>query len=194
MENGEDFWVQYYNGSAWQTVASYARGTSFNNNTWYVATVTIPRTSYTFPTNAKIRFLCDASDNNDDVYIDQITWRGLASANVQPNRIAVVADAPDRGNDAARLGLNPDGLSLSQNRPNPFAGRTTISFALPTESPVNLSVYDVTGRQVITLVDGTQSAGLHSVELDSRILTPGVYFYRLVADGEAVQRKMVILQ
>ena len=193
MENGEDFWVQYYNGSAWQTVASYARGNSFNNNTWYVATVTIPRASYTFPTNAKIRFLCDASDNNDDVYIDQITWRGLTSAGASPSRIAEAGLAPDRG-DVARLGLDPTELSLSQNRPNPVDSRTTISFSLPAEAAVNLSVYDVTGRQVLTLVDGTQGAGLHTVELESRILTPGVYFYRLVADGEAMQRKMVILQ
>ncbi len=195
METGENFWVQYYNGSAWQTVANYVAGTSFNNATFYVTTVTIPRSTYTFPTNARIRFMCDASDNNDDVYIDQITWRGLTTSSAEPLRIVALGEADDRGDDdAARLGLDADGLSLAQNRPNPFHGRTTISFSLPEEASVHLSVYDVTGRRVMTLVDGTQPAGVHSVEMDSRILNPGVYFYRLVAAGESVQRKMVILE
>jgi len=195
METGENFWVQYYNGSAWQTVANYVAGTSFNNATFYVTTVTIPRSTYTFPTNARIRFMCDASDNNDDVYIDQITWRGLTTSSAEPLRIVALGEADDRGDDdAARLGLDADGLSLAQNRPNPFHGRTTISFSLPEEASVRLSVYDVTGRRVMTLVDGTQPAGVHSVEMDSRILNPGVYFYRLVAAGESVQRKMVILE
>ncbi len=195
MENGENFWVQYYNGSAWQTVANFVAGTSFSNNTFYVTTVTIPRSTYTFPTNARIRFMCDASANNDDVYIDQITWRGLTTASAEPLRIVALGEADDRGDDdAARLGLDADGLSLAQNRPNPFHGRTTISFSLPEEASVDLSVYDVAGRRVLTLVDGTQPAGVHSVEMDSRILNPGVYFYRLVAAGESVQRKMVILQ
>ncbi|MCA9727710.1 MAG: PKD domain-containing protein, partial [Candidatus Eisenbacteria bacterium] len=83
MENGEDFWVQYYNGSAWVTVAAYVAGSTFSNNTFYVTTVSIPRSSYNFPTNAKLRFMCDASNNSDDVYIDAITWRGSVLA-VQP--------------------------------------------------------------------------------------------------------------
>jgi serine protease len=77
MESGEDFWVQYYNGSSWQTVATYARGTDFNNNTFYNKVVPISSSQYNFPTNAKLRFMCDASGNSDDVYIDEIEFRGL---------------------------------------------------------------------------------------------------------------------
>lgn len=73
MENGEDFWVQFWDGSTWQTVQAYVRGTHFNNNTFYQATVTIDEASYNFPTDMKIRFRCDASSNADDVYIDEIT-------------------------------------------------------------------------------------------------------------------------
>jgi bacillolysin len=69
----EDFWVQYFDGSSWITVASYARGTNFDNNTFYVATVDILEANYTFPSDMKIRFMCDASGNQDDVYIDDIT-------------------------------------------------------------------------------------------------------------------------
>ena len=49
------------------------------NNVFYHATVQIPRATYAYPTNARMRFMCDASDNNDDVYIDEITFRGLTA-------------------------------------------------------------------------------------------------------------------
>ena len=45
MENGEDFWLRYYNGSSWSTVATWARGTSFQNGNFYVATVTLEDTN-----------------------------------------------------------------------------------------------------------------------------------------------------
>ncbi|NNM23027.1 MAG: T9SS type A sorting domain-containing protein [Flavobacteriaceae bacterium] len=73
MENGEDFWVQFHDGTSWNTVASYASGTHFNNNSFYTATVTVDGGAYNFPTNAQFRFRCDASTNQDRVYIDQIT-------------------------------------------------------------------------------------------------------------------------
>jgi len=72
MESGEDFWLQYYDGSSWKTIGSWARGTDFENNTFYSKEVIIDEANYTFPTNMKIRFRCDASGNNDDVYIDEV--------------------------------------------------------------------------------------------------------------------------
>ena len=62
MDNSnEDFLVQYYDGSNWNTVANYAQGIDFNNNQFYSETVLISKPQYTFPTNMKIRFQCDAS-------------------------------------------------------------------------------------------------------------------------------------
>jgi hypothetical protein len=72
METGENFWVQYYDGSAWHTVANFVRGTDFDNNVFYQKTVYIDEGAYTFPTGMRIRFMCDASANWDDVYIDEI--------------------------------------------------------------------------------------------------------------------------
>jgi PKD repeat protein len=198
MERNEDFWVQYYNGSSWQTVASYARGASFNNNTWYVATVTIPRSSYTFPTNAKIRFMCDASANNDDVYIDEITFRGSSSARTggAASRVVatdrVVKDVVDiaQADEAPRTGA----VTLAQNYPNPFNPRTTISFTLPAETRVSLTVYDATGRTVARLVDGVKGAGRHDVDFNAAGLSSGIYFYRLVAGAVIEQKKMVLLK
>jgi len=73
MDNSkEDFWLQYYDGTDWHTVQTWVRGVDFDNGTPYNPTVYIDETSYTFPTDMKIRFMCDASGNRDDVYIDEI--------------------------------------------------------------------------------------------------------------------------
>ena len=73
MDNtNEDFWVQYFDGSTWHTVARYAWGIDFTNGIFYPKTVYINESNYTFPTNMRIRFMCDASGNRDDVYIDEV--------------------------------------------------------------------------------------------------------------------------
>ncbi|MHC5173407.1 MAG: PASTA domain-containing protein [Planctomycetota bacterium] len=81
MESGEDFWVQYYDGSTWQTVADYISGAEFVNDQTYPNTIVIiDEGSYNFPPNMKIRFMCDASGNSDDVYIDEIIVSGWVDA------------------------------------------------------------------------------------------------------------------
>mgnify|MGYP002725747073 CR=1 FL=1 len=77
MENNEDFWVQYWDGSSWQTVASFASGSEFSNNQFYNEVVQIPAGTYTYPTDAKIRFRCDASGNSDYIYVDEVEFRGF---------------------------------------------------------------------------------------------------------------------
>ncbi|MEQ8822307.1 MAG: hypothetical protein RLY93_18890, partial [Sumerlaeia bacterium] len=74
MESGEDFWLQYSSngGSSWTTVGSWAQGTDFSNNAFYSESVVIDSASQSFTSNAKFRFRCDASNNADDVYIDEV--------------------------------------------------------------------------------------------------------------------------
>jgi hypothetical protein len=74
MDNSrEDFQVQYYDGSTWHTIATYAAKADFENNVFYNKKVIIDESSYTFPTDMKIRFVCDASGDRDDVYIDEVS-------------------------------------------------------------------------------------------------------------------------
>jgi hypothetical protein len=70
--NGEDWFVEYYNGTGWQTVATYVYGTDFTVGSFYHEIVWINETDYSFPSNMQIKFRCDASGNNDDIYIDEI--------------------------------------------------------------------------------------------------------------------------
>jgi PKD repeat protein len=196
METGEDFWVRYYNGSAWQTVATYVSGTNFANGTFYSATVTLTKGTYTFPTNAKISFQCDASDNNDDVYIDAITWRGSTGAAMTSDGGTLFAVGESGDTDPALKASSPAALatSLDQNHPNPFKPRTEISFSLAKEGGVRLEVFDIAGRRVASLVEGVKSAGRHTVSFDASSLSSGTYFYRLTAGGAVEQKKMVLLK
>lgn len=83
-------------------------------------------------------------------------------------------------------------LELQQNFPNPFNPVTTISYNLPNVSKVKLVVYDVTGREVATLINEFQSAGKHYVNFNASRIASGVYYYRIQA-GEIIQTKKMIL-
>ena len=87
----------------------------------------------------------------------------------------------------------PKDFGLSQNYPNPFNPTTKIDFQLPKDSPVTLKVYDVLGRQVMTLVDQYEPEGYHSVVFDASGLGSGVYIYKLSAgDFNQIKRMVVI--
>ncbi len=75
----------------------------------------------------------------------------------------------------------PKVFALEQNYPNPFNPTTVIAYQLPTASNVSLKVYDVLGKEVMTLVSGRQDAGSYNYTLNASNLSSGVYFYRLQA-------------
>jgi hypothetical protein len=90
--------------------------------------------------------------------------------------------------------------NLHQNAPNPFNPQTTIQFDLPRDAArVRLTVYDLGGRLVRTLVDGPQPAGQQSViwngrDDDGRTVSSGVYVYELLAPDRRMTRKMTLLK
>jgi len=86
----------------------------------------------------------------------------------------------------------PCEFTLSQNYPNPFNPTTTIKYDLPIDAHVTLKLYDVLGREVLTLVNEQAKAGYHSTTLDASRLSSGVYFYRIQA-GQFSQTKKLIL-
>jgi photosystem II stability/assembly factor-like uncharacterized protein len=88
--------------------------------------------------------------------------------------------------------LLPDGFSLSQNYPNPFNPGTTIDYAIPGEASVQLTVYDMLGREMATLVNERQPAGSYTVRFDAHNLASGVYYYTLKA-GTFVSTKSLLL-
>jgi hypothetical protein len=88
----------------------------------------------------------------------------------------------------------PAEFALQQNYPNPFNPATTITFALPKDSRVKLTVFDLLGREVAVLVDRVKPAGVHTAEFNAAILPSGVYYYRVEAGEFTVTKKMLLVK
>ena len=90
-------------------------------------------------------------------------------------------------------GILPDQFQLFQNYPNPFNPKTTIQYELPVAAKIELTVFDILGKHVKTLMNSWQAAGIYLVEFDGRDLSSGVYLYRLKIDQQRVLTKKMIL-
>ncbi len=88
----------------------------------------------------------------------------------------------------------PKNYSLSQNYPNPFNPTTNIKFSIPKNSLVKLTIYDLTGKEVATLVDGQLNAGNYAYDFDASNIATGVYFYKLQSDGFTDVKKMMLVK
>ncbi len=96
--------------------------------------------------------------------------------------------------EASSSPANPERFSLGQNYPNPFNPVTTIEFALPEPRDVTLTVYDMLGRTVATLVQGRVAAGVHRTTWNAGSAPNGVYLYRLTAGTFTEARKLVLMK
>jgi hypothetical protein len=92
------------------------------------------------------------------------------------------------------VGLTPAEYALRGAIPNPFNPTTTLSFELPQAGSVKLSVYNVTGREVATLVNGWRDAGNHEVTFDATGLASGLYVYQLTAGDFHATSKMMLMK
>ena len=87
----------------------------------------------------------------------------------------------------------PDEFSLS-NYPNPFNPTTTIVFELAKSGNVHLTVYDITGKEITTLIDGNIQRGSHEVIFDASNLATGIYFYQLKMGNFVKSKKMLLVK
>ena len=93
----------------------------------------------------------------------------------------------------------PERFKLYQNYPNPFNPSTTIEFEVPSMSHVTVKIYDVLGREVITLVDRTFQPGRysllwHAIDDKGKHVTTGIYFYYIQANDFTEVKKAVLMR
>ena len=181
MENGEDFWVRFYDGSSWNTVAAYARGTNFNNNTFYTATVTITNGQYNFPSNAQFRFQCDASANADHVYIDQVTITGNGNGTrVNGETVQTITELHSLSETAREIeGVENEVIMY----PNPTRDILNIS----ADELINrIRIYSLAGKLVQEVVVNNTDARLKVEGLSS-----GMYMMQIETEEEVINQKFI---
>jgi hypothetical protein len=188
MENGEDFWLRYYDGSSWQTVAAFASGTSFQNNSFYVATVPILSSNYNMASNAQFRFQCDASGNADHIYIDQVSAVGLTSGSSTDGQVKIRPL-----HSLADLG-QLDFLEEMQISPNPAMDQIRVRINLDYAQELSIEVVDMIGRNIVrTKTNGIE--GMNVIPLDIAEFESGTYFLKVTdADGDEMIDKFIKLK
>ena len=88
----------------------------------------------------------------------------------------------------------PNRFYLSQNYPNPFNPSTNIEFTLPKSEYVELKIYNILGKEVMTIVSNKLNQGNHTYQFDGKNLASGIYYYQLVAGDFREVKKMVLLR
>ncbi|MDX2283623.1 MAG: M4 family metallopeptidase [Bacteroidia bacterium] len=177
METGEDFWVRYYNGSAYQTVATFAAGTGFNNNAFYVVNLTLSNAAYTFPTNARIRIQNDASDDSDQIFVDAVTITGSNPAALLPGSGEALVSVTE----LSQAGIQTLPVEELLVFPNPAREVLTLQSAAPMQ---RIRLYTAEGKLLRTVEAGSME---HMLPLDA--LAPGIYLLRVETESGVLIRK-----
>lgn len=139
----------------------------------------------------------DNSPTNCTSWIDNaFGWTELSGF---PGNLVISANAECCGSVQTSVGESTPlsiagSLLLQGNTPNPFNPTTTIRYALRDEGHVRLAVFDVSGRELMVLVDDVMGSGWHEYSLDATALPSGVYFYALSKEGVSEVRKMTLIR
>ena len=156
--------------------------------------IEIPAGSLTGTMNFYVDPVADNLEEGDEIIRLIGTIDGLEGGEVE------ITLSDPGASEAAKTAVQtrPEAFALADNFPNPFNPTTTIKYALPQAADVELTVYNVVGQPVRTLVAEYQSAGRYAVEWDAtndsgHSLSSGMYFYRLQAGGEFLEVKKMLL-
>ena len=154
-----------------------------NGTNWSTITESIPNTG-------TYSWIVAAQDSSDQCLI-RIT-------NVDDSNVLDVSDAAfiiDMITSVEETQTDiPTEFDLSQNFPNPFNPVTLIKYQVPNTAHVSIKVYDLTGQEVATLVNGVKEAGTYEIKFDARNLASGVYLYRMIAGDFTSVRKFNVLK
>ena len=181
MENGKDFWlrVSTNGGASFTTVATYVSGVDFNNGPVYNSEVVIPGP---FSSSTIVQFQCDAGNNGDRVYLDDIEISGCVVGGRWSDAIPVWEQA-----DAAQF--NP--FQQLNVYPNPADDAIQLAFYLDVDGSYEIGVVDLLGRQLLQ-EQRTQTAGEQFFKIPTADWPEGTYIlYLRSKDGSAARRFII---
>ncbi|AUC14812.1 hypothetical protein BTO06_06495 [Tenacibaculum sp. SZ-18] len=184
MEIGEDFWLRYYDGSSWQTVQVWARGTDFNNNTFYNATVTLNKMNFNFASGARFRLQADASGNKDYIYIDEITITGNSTSTMGKSSKVASSSSLTELNFLNTDDYNDNNRDL-KIYPNPAIGKfLNIKLQDTQDEDMTFKISSVLGQVII-------SGNLDENFINIENLKTGVYLLEINDGEEGIIKKFI---
>ena len=147
---------------------------------------TIEMRGIAYPVTVKVENLSITlqDESGNKLNADLSSGEAINITNESIHRLFILSDKSE----------TPISYTLEQNYPNPFNPTTTIKFAVTKESNVNLSIYNVLGELVSTLVNEQLKTGYHQYEFNASNLASGIYIYRIIADDFVETKKMVLLK
>jgi hypothetical protein len=108
---------------------------------------------------------------------------------------SVMKDGTSRYSEIFEADLNnPFSFKLNQNFPNPFNPETSIKFSIPKSGYVDLTIYNLLGQKIRTLVEGYREAGDYTVNFNADELNSGLYIYKLISGDNVLTRKMTLVK
>ena len=131
----------------------------------------------------------------DDLPDNMTRWRFLYKCSDSTRMISLnAANGVIVSVRAKENNVDLDQFTLYQNYPNPFNPTTNISFTLLKSSFVSLKIFDVTGREITTIINKEMSAGYHICQWNAINSSSGIYYYRLVAGSITQTKKLIVLR
>ncbi|REE83238.1 putative secreted protein (Por secretion system target) [Lutibacter oceani] len=190
MESNEDFWLQYFDGSTWQTVKAFVSGTDFNNSEFTESIVTISAATYNFPANAQFRFQCDASSNSDAIYIDNVIV--TATSGIAAKR----AIKPFIQKKVKTYSSNLPEIEEMNFYPNPSSIATKIVAEIDIEDDivnVEVLIANVQGRIIKTINIDNLKNEYFEQNMDISNLKSGIYFVKITSNkGLNITKKLIV--
>ncbi len=178
-------------------------GTSFQNKVklnWQTATelknygFDIERSSVNSKAWEKIGFV-KGNGNSNSPKKYSFTDENPSSSKMQYRLKQIDNDGKFEYSKVVDITLNtPAKFSLEQNYPNPFNPTTKIEYAIPSDNLVQIKIYNILGKEVMTLLNEYKKAGTYSIDFNASSLSSGVYFYKIVSGRNSEIKKMILLK
>lgn len=183
FENNEDFWLQRSNngGSSYSTVGDWNCNAQFTNGVRGTGTVVLPGP---FVSNTRLRFRCDASADDDQVYIDDVVITGCLPAGFAPEDPSEDRIGGSVSDEIATI----DGVRIS---PNPATDVLDIRYQISKDAAIQVILLDLTGR-LIQQNTMNVSAGSQQFHIDLSGLPSGLYSVQLISSDQMYSEKVVV--
>ena len=181
MRNSKDiFWVEYFDGSSWNTVATFACKVDFLVNNFYMAVVSIPESAYNFPTDMKIRFMCGARKDTKDVFIDDIRIVGsteTVQSNVGVTLMTKAAPLP---------ALTFDEVEEPEINLYPNPARNNLNIVSSQAEEMTVFIYNLRGQQMYF----GERLDNHQV-IDVSSFDNGLYVVKVISADEVITTRFL---